>query len=87
MSECLRHSFSCVAHMHVVLKFELLLAVALWRHGILQVSASDSPELRLLRPLVLEAAGFLGYTHAMNTAGGEANGFFDFEASHASAVM
>jgi hypothetical protein len=35
----------------------------------LQVSAGDSPELRLLRPLVLEAAGFLGYTQAMNTAG------------------
>lgn len=34
-----------------------------------QVSSSDPPELRLLRPLVLEAAGFLGYTQAMNTAG------------------
>lgn len=33
------------------------------------MSASDSPELRLLRPMVLEAAGFLGYTQAMNTAG------------------
>lgn len=33
------------------------------------MSASDPPELRLLRPLVLEAAGFLGYTQAMNTAG------------------
>jgi hypothetical protein len=33
------------------------------------VSASDSPELQLLRPMVLEAAGFLGYTQAMNTAG------------------
>lgn len=34
-----------------------------------QVSSGDPPELRLLRPLVLEAAGFLGYTQAMNTAG------------------
>jgi hypothetical protein len=34
-----------------------------------QVSPKDSPELRLLRPKLLEAAGFLGYTRVTNMAG------------------